>query len=38
MTMATGITTNYDIPFPLSSDPVNVHGDMQSLAETVMLF
>ena len=35
MTMATGITTNYDIPFPLSSDPVNVHGDMQSLAETV---
>ena len=35
MTMATGITTNYDIPFPLSSDPVNVHGDIQSLAETV---
>lgn len=35
MTMATGITTNYDIPFPLSTDPVNVHGDMQSLAETV---
>jgi hypothetical protein len=34
-TMATGSTTNYDIPYPLSSDPVNVHEDIQSLAETV---
>jgi hypothetical protein len=34
-TMATGSTANYDIPYPLSSDPVNVHEDMQSLAETV---
>jgi len=34
-TMATGATTNYDIPYPLSSDPVNVHEDIQSLAESV---
>ena len=34
-TMATGATTNYDIPFPLASDPVNVHQDIQSLAETL---
>jgi hypothetical protein len=34
-TMATGSTTNYDIPFPLSSDPVNVHEDIQSLAEAI---
>ena len=34
-TMATGSTTNYDIPYPLSSDPVNVHEDIQSLAEAV---
>jgi predicted RecA/RadA family phage recombinase len=34
-TMATGLTPNYDIPYPLSSDPVDVHGDIQSLAETV---
>ena len=34
-TMATGSTTNYDIPYPLSSDPVNVHEDIQSLAETI---
>jgi hypothetical protein len=34
-TMATGATTNYDIPYPLASDPVNVHQDIQSLAETL---
>lgn len=34
-TMATGTTPNYDIPYPLSSDPVDVHGDIQSLAETI---
>jgi hypothetical protein len=34
-TMATGSTTIYDIPYPLSSDPVNVHEDVQSLAETI---
>ena len=33
--MATGATNNYDIPYPLSSDPVNVHEDIQSLAEAV---
>jgi hypothetical protein len=32
-TMATGATTNYDIPYPVLTDPVNVHEDMQSLAE-----
>lgn len=31
--MATGATTNYDLPYPLLSDPVNVHEDIQSLAE-----
>jgi hypothetical protein len=34
-TMATGATNNYEIPYPLSSDPVNVHEDIQSLAESV---
>ena len=33
--MASRLTTNYSIPFPLSNDPVDVHTDMQSLAETV---
>ena len=28
-------TTNYDLPYPLSSDPVNVHEDIQNLAETI---
>ena len=32
-TMATGSTTNYDLPYPVLSDPVNVHEDIQSLAE-----
>jgi hypothetical protein len=35
--MATGKTANYDIPYPLSTDPVDVHGDIQSLAEAVEL-
>jgi hypothetical protein len=34
-TMATGSTINYNIPYPLSTDPVNVHEDVQSLAETI---
>lgn len=34
-TMATGSTTNYNIPYPLSTDPVNVHEDVQSLAESI---
>lgn len=33
--MASGETTIYDIPFPLPSDPVNVAGDIQSLAERI---
>ena len=33
--MASGETLNYDIPFPLSSDPVNVHEDIQDLAEAI---
>ena len=31
--MATGATTTYDLPYPVLSDPVNVHEDIQSLAE-----
>jgi hypothetical protein len=31
--MATGESTNYDLPYPLSDDPVNVHGDIQQLVE-----
>jgi hypothetical protein len=34
-TMATGATTNYDLPYPLLTDPVNVHEDLQSLAERI---
>jgi hypothetical protein len=30
--MATGTTTNYSFPFPLSTDPVNVASDIQGLA------
>jgi len=28
-------TPNYDLPYPLASDQVNVHGDIQDLAETL---
>jgi hypothetical protein len=31
--MATGESNNYDLPYPLSNDPVNVHGDIQQLVE-----
>ena len=31
--MATGATDTYDLPYPVLSDPVNVHEDIQSLAE-----
>lgn len=31
--MATGNSQVYSIPYPLSSDSVNVHGDVQSLVE-----
>jgi hypothetical protein len=30
--MATGITTNYNLPYPRSTDPVNVSGDIEQLA------
>lgn len=30
-------TTNFDLPYPLASDTVNVHGDIQALAEQVDL-
>lgn len=33
--MATGTTTNYSLPFPLSTDPVNVAGDIQQLADKI---
>ena len=33
--MATGATTTYDLPYPVLTDPVNVHEDIQSLAEAV---
>ena len=33
--MASGETTVYDLPYPINSDPVNVAGDIQSLAERI---
>jgi hypothetical protein len=33
--MATGLTNPQEIPYPLSDDPVNVHSDMQEMAEKV---
>ena len=33
--MASGETTTFDIPFPLPTDPVNVAGDLQALAERI---
>jgi hypothetical protein len=33
--MATGSTPLYDFPFPVLTDPVNVHEDIQSLAEQI---
>lgn len=33
--MASGQTTNYDIPYPLPTDPVDVASDIQSLAEKI---
>lgn len=35
--MSTGSTPNYNIPYPLSTDPVNVAGDIQQLAEKIDL-
>jgi hypothetical protein len=31
--MATGESLNYDLPYPLFDDPVNVHGDIKDLVE-----
>jgi hypothetical protein len=31
--MATGESNNYDLPYPLGVDPVNVHGDIKQLVE-----
>ena len=31
--MATGESQTYDLPYPLSDDPVNVHGDLRQLVE-----
>jgi hypothetical protein len=33
--MASGETTVFDLPYPINSDPVNVAGDIQSLAERI---
>jgi hypothetical protein len=33
--MATGSTANYSFPYPLSTDPVNVSGDIESLANKI---
>jgi hypothetical protein len=35
--MATGKSNTYELPFPLSGDSVNVHGDIKSLAEKLDL-
>lgn len=31
--MATGESNAYDLPFPLATDPVNVHGDIRELVQ-----
>lgn len=31
--MATGLTPNYSLPYPLQTDPVNVAGDIEQLAD-----
>lgn len=36
--MSTGSTANYNIPYPLSTDPVNVASDIQDLADTIDTF
>ena len=36
--MSTGSTTNYNIPYPLSTDPVNVASDIQDLSDTIDTF
>jgi len=36
--MSSGATTNYSLAYPLSTDPVNVAGDIKSLADDVDAF
>lgn len=36
--MSTGSTTNYNLPYPLSTDPVNVASDIQDLADSLDTF
>lgn len=31
--MASGLTPNYSLPYPISTDPVNVHGDVKLLSD-----
>jgi hypothetical protein len=33
--MASGETITYDLPYPINSDPVDVAGDIQALAESI---
>jgi hypothetical protein len=33
--MSTGLTSRYSFPYPLSTDPVNVSGDIEDLAEKI---
>jgi hypothetical protein len=33
--MSTGLTTNYSLPYPLSTDPVNVASDIQDLSSVL---
>ena len=39
ITMATGNTSDglFNLPFPIADDPVNVHGDIQSLVNRLLL-
>lgn len=36
--MSTGSTSNYSLPYPLSTDPVNVSSDIQDLADVIDSF
>lgn len=36
--MSTGSTSNYNLPYPLSTDPVNVASDIQDLADSLDTF
>ena len=36
--MSSGLTTNYSLPYPLSTDPVDVAGDIQDLADVLATF